>query len=102
MKDTDINLVWYENVERNEKILKRNAIFSVFSGLSYGFEGDNMISQKLILNVIPEADTIIINKDHNSVQDIPGVVYRIGDEYEIIKIMRCHKIVWAILDKYCS
>lgn len=102
MKDTSINLIWYLNGKKNTKKMERKAMMAVFSGLKNGFEENNEISRKL-LDIIPKVEEIVIDYEQNSSKDIPGIAYSIDkDTYEFLNIMRCHKIVWAILDSYCS
>ena len=56
----------------------------------------------MVENVIPYADKIFIDKDYNDTQDIPMIIYEIDRKKNVLKIIRYHKIVWAILDKYCT
>ncbi len=101
MKDTNIILNWFENGKRTEKEINRESVMAVFEGLKEGFDGNNEISRKL-LDVLPNVDEITINKDYIETQDVPSIAYSIDGSHELLKIMRCHKIVWAILDKHCS
>ena len=102
MKSTAIELTWVHEGKKYMKELVREDFYAIFSGLVAGFRDDNVISQKMIQDIIPHADKIFINKDFNETQNIPTLVYFIGDEKNIFKIMRYHKIVWSILDKLCT
>lgn len=103
MKETSIIFSWKENGKDYQKEISREHFYAMFDGLEKGFKElkDNEISKKMC-KVIPEVDKIFINKDHNETQDIPFVICYINNTMDIIKIMRRHKIVWSILDKYCT
>lgn len=100
MKET-IRFTWLQQGRKHEKTVKREAVLSAFKGLVVGFEGDNEISLKLT-EIIPYADEIHINKDYNATQDVPSICCKIDGEKECLKIMRHHKIVWSILEKYTT
>lgn len=102
MKDTQIDFNWIYNGKKYSKKLERNQLHVVFQGLVEGFEGDNEISKKMVEEIIPIVDTISINKDQNITQYIPFISYVVDGEIKILKIIRYHKIVWTILDKYCT
>lgn len=101
MEESEIDLIWTEKGIKHKRNLKRNEVYSVFKGIEKGFVGDNEIAKKLI-KIIPIVDKIYINKDYNETQDVPFIIYYVGEESKIIKIIRYHKIIWAILDKYCT
>ena len=102
MLDTqNIIIKWIERNEHYQKVLDRQEVMAVFEGLAIGFSGDNEISEKLV-EIIPEVEEIKINKDINATQEIPCITYVINGKVEVLKIIRYHKIVWAILNKYCS
>ena len=103
MKDTAITYSWTRNGEFYQKEIDREDFFSMFKGLEKGFEkiGDNEISKKLV-EIIPEVDEININYDISINQDIPCIACVINGDLELIKIMRCHEIIWSILKKYCT
>lgn len=102
MKGTKIDFQWIEKGKEHHKLLNRQDLYVVFEGLAKGFEDDNEISKVFIKRIIPYADKIIIDKDYNSTQTIPFIVYQKGDIKNVLKIIRYHKIVWAILNKYCT
>ena len=101
MKKTRIMFVWREKGKQKCRQLRRRPLYDVFNGLVKGFDGDNEISKKLV-ELIPEADSIIINKDINATQDVPFITVVTEEKTEMVKIRRYHKIVWSILDKYCT
>lgn len=103
MKDYTIIFSWKKNQEVHQKELERNEVYAVFDGLVKGYASvdNNQISKKLV-RIIPEVDKIFINADHNGTQDVPYIVYYINGERKILKIKRCHKIVWTIFDEYCK
>ncbi len=96
-----IKLKWIEKGKLYEKELGRAELMSLFYGLCQGFAEDNEISKKL-LNLIPDVEWIKINKDHNETQEVPCITYKVNDTVGVMKIIRHHKIVWAILNKYCT
>lgn len=101
MKDTELIFRWIEKGKEMQQFYDRKAVCAVFQGLVEGFSGDNEISKELLVK-LSEADEVFINKDHNGTQDVPIITIRIGDNMSLVKIIRYHKIVWSILDKYCS
>lgn len=94
-------LKWIEQGKTYEKKLARFEVMTVFYGLYKGFAEDNEISEKL-LKIIPDVEWIRINKDHNETQEIPCITYKANGAVGVMKIIRHHKIVWAILNKYCN
>lgn len=101
MKGEPIIFKWINKGKEYSRELNRDDMFVVFEGLANGFQNDNEISKEMIRKVIPETDIIFVDMDVNSTQDIPFIVYIIDGKEEVLKILRHHKIVWAILDKYC-
>lgn len=101
MKCTKIMLKWMEKGKKNQKKLDRKEVGVVFKGLALGFSDDNEISKKL-LEILPEVDEIFLNKDSNETQDVPYIAYYINGKENILKIKRYHKVVWSILEKYCT
>ena len=102
MKSTQIDFIWIDDGKRHDKKLERKDLYAVFYGLAEGFQDDNQISKKMIEEILPVADSIVINKDQNSVEDVPAISYEVDGQTKLLKIIRYHKIVWAILDKYCT
>ena len=103
MKNTRIDFQWIAGGKEYNKILDRQKMYSIFNGLAEGYaEDENEISTKMVNDIIPNADKIAINKDYNETQDIPMISYEIDRNTKVLKIKRCHKIVWAILDRYCT
>ena len=101
MCSTTISLEWITKGEEHHKELVRDELNVVFEGLIRGFQDDNEISKRFVSDIIQFAKTIRINQDVNETQDIPFITYE-GEHLNLLKIPRCHKIVWAILDKYCT
>lgn len=103
MKNTSINFQWTEGEQEYKKTIDRQKMYSIFKGLAVGYSGDdNEISVKMVKDIIPCVDKISISKDYNLTQDIPMIFYQIGKETKVLKIKRRHKIVWSILDRYCT
>ncbi len=103
MKNTAIIYAWRKDGKDYQKEVNRVDFYSMFDGLAKGFEkiGDNEISKKLT-EIIPQVDKIFINNDINETQDVPCIAYCTDGEEQLIKIKRRHKIVWSILNKYCT
>lgn len=103
MKNSAIIYEWIEEGKKHQKTISRENFYVMFEGLAKGFSkiGDNEISKKLV-EVIPEAERICINKDINETQDIPSIIITTGPKRKQIKIMRRHVIVWSILNRYCT
>ncbi len=101
MKDAKkIIFRWKKGGRDYERMIDRREMLVVFEGLVKGFSNDNEISEKLV-SVIPILDEIKINVDFNATQEIPSIVYVIDGKVYVLKIIRYHKIVWAIFNKYC-
>lgn len=94
-------LKWIEQGEAYEKELVRLEVMAVFYGLYKGFAEDNEISEKLV-KILPDVEWIKINKDHNETQEVPCITYKANDIVGVMKIIRHHKIVWTILNTYCT
>ncbi len=103
MKDTAIIFGWRDKKQEYKVEINREDFYAIFYGLARGYHkiGDNQISKKL-LEIIPEVDKIFINMDYNRTQDVPFIEYAINKEVGILKIMRCHRIVWSILEDHCK
>ena len=83
--------------------ISKNRLMEVFKNIVIRFEemGDNEISKK-ILELLPEAKSILINDDINKDKDVPFIVVQMKNrEKHIIEIKRRHKIVWSLLESYC-
>lgn len=103
MKNTRIDFQWIAGGKEHNKILDRQKMYSIFNGLAEGYaEDENEISTTMVNDVIPYADKISINRDYNETQDIPMISYEIARKTKVLKIKRYHKIIWAILDRYCT
>lgn len=101
MKKTNIIFEWKRHGVTTQKEVGRQALYDIFDGIAKGFEGDNEMSLKL-LKFIPTIDKIYIDEDININQDVPGIVLIEGDNKELLKIIRYHKIVWSIFEKFES
>lgn len=101
MKKTRIVFKWKSANETNQRLLDRKEVFGYFDKLAKEHPDDNEISLKL-LGILPEVDEFFIDEDANDTREVPMVEYIINGRREALKIMRCHKIVWGQLDKYCQ
>lgn len=100
MKDTKIKFQWRENKKEHEKMIDRKEFFAIFDKLAKDYAPyDNIISEELV-KIIPNVDKVRIDEDFNNSQDVPIIVCFINSEHKIIKINRCHKIVWKRLHNY--
>lgn len=101
MKKTNIIFEWKHKGVTSQKEVGRHALYDIFDGIAKGFKGDNEISLEL-LKFIPTIDKIYIDEDLNFNQDVPSIVLIEGDNKELLKIIRYHKIVWSIFEKFES
>ena len=102
MKKDPIVFEFRENQKTNLKEVDREDFFDIMYSIQKGFSGDNEISTFLCKEVIPDCTSILIDKDRNNQLDRPFIQYKIGDEVKVKEIIRYHKIIWSILDRYCK
>lgn len=81
--------------------INRHEILGKMADLVQGYPDNNVIATKL-LNILPETQQMIINRQILS--DNMPVVICIGknEEVNFIKIHYHHKIIWRTLQKYCD
>lgn len=96
-----ITLKWVEKGQKHIKQVNRLEMLEKFKMLVKNYQDNNEISIKLT-KIIPTAREIRINKDYNLTQEIPCITYSINEVTGILKILRHHKIVWSVLDRYCQ
>jgi len=101
-KQLQITLRWRKDKKDYEKGIDRASFYAVMDGIRKGFSDDNEISSFFCDNIIGQVDKIFIDKDRIEQIDEPFIQYEIGNEKRILKIIRYHKIIWAILDGYCK
>ena len=102
MKKEQIILNWKESGKEYEKTLERQSMFELMQAIKNGFDGDNEISS-IMVEIIPKLVSMRIDKDRNEQLEVPIVVCELEQEKErIIYIRRYHKIIWSILNKYCT
>ena len=100
MKKEPIILEWIEKGEKNKKEINRQEFYDLMEGIKNAFSDDNQISS-ILVELIPELISISINKDRNEQKDVPSI-HCVGETQEReIDIIRYHKIIWAILNRYC-
>ena len=92
---------WIEDWQKHVKEIDRQEMLDKFRKLAEEYQDNNEISLKLI-KIIPTAQWILIQKDHNNTQEVPSISYKINEVVGSLKILRHHKIVWSILDDYCQ
>lgn len=102
MKNEKIVLEWKEGKKLYKTEVDRKAIYDIMDSIRKGFWDDNQISTKFCEDIIPEADGIFIDKDRNNQIDVPFIEYRIGNLRYVLTIIRYHKIIWSILNRYCA
>ena len=102
MKDT-IQLNYVVKGKRYEGKINRKEFFDWMRDISERFKGNNEISIKFV-GLIPKMTEMEINKDINETQDVPFVLYKEEnkEQRKVLKIMRCHHIIWGFLDHYCD
>lgn len=101
MKKEEITFIWKENGKEHIKEIERKEFYELMKSIKKSFSDDNEISSKLV-KVTPNLISIIIDKDRNSQKDTPFITCECDDGSKIIEIRRYHKIIWAILNKYCE
>lgn len=101
MKNEEIIFIWKGNGKEHIKEIERQEFYELMESIKKSFSDDNEISSKLV-EIIPKLVSITINKDRNSQKDIPFISCECDDGSQVIEIKRYHKIIWAILDKYCE
>ena len=101
MKKEEITFIWKENGKEHIKEIERKEFYELMKSIKKSFSDDNEISSKLV-EIIPNLISITIDKDRNSQKDTPFITCECSSGSKIIEIKRYHKIIWAILDKYCE
>ena len=103
MKAGTIVIKVIENKETKTKEIKKDCMISSFNGIKYGFPEQNEIAEKL-LDVLPDTETIIINRDRNDQHSEEPIIICKDDKGRetIIKIINHHKIIWVIINGYCE
>lgn len=101
MKKEPIILRWTEKEQVHEKKIDRQSMYNLMYAIKQGFNDDNQISTILVED-IPKLVSIEINKDRNNQLEVPMINCIKEDGEEVIKIIRHHKIIWSILNKYCT
>ena len=101
MRET-ISFRWIKNGELGGREVSRVEMLSKFQELVKDYPDNNEIAIKMT-EIIPKVTQIKINFDLNKSQDVPCIAYKVDNEVVgILKILRHHKIVWGILNKYCQ
>lgn len=101
MKD-NIQLIYVVKRKEYKGEIKREEFLNWMKDISERFKGNNEISTKLV-ELIPEIKEIKINKDNNEAQDDPFILYYKKDGKEcMLRIKRCHHIIWGFLNYYCE
>ena len=101
MRKEPIILKWIEKGKVGEKEIDRQAMYDIMLAIKQGFDDDNEISS-IMVEYIPKLITIEINKDRNEQLEVPMICCINEDAVKVVKIIRHHKIIWSILNKYCT
>ncbi len=101
MRKDPIILKWKENEQLHEKKIDRQSLYKIMYAIKQGFDDDNQISS-ILVEYIPELVSIEINKDRNEQLNIPAVNCVTNEGEDLIYILRHHKIIWSILNRYCT
>lgn len=101
MKKEEITFIWKQNGKEYIKEIERKEFYELMKSIKKSFSDDNEVSSKLV-EIIPNLVSITIDKDRNSQKDIPFISCEYDNESQVIEIKRYHKIIWAILNKYCE
>lgn len=100
MKTEPIILKWTEKGKEHIKEIDRKEFLNLMEGIKKAFSDDNQIST-ILVELIPELISISINKDRNEQKDVPSIFCVCERSEKVIDIIRYHKIIWAILNRYC-
>lgn len=101
MKKEPIILEWIENGEKKKKEINRKEFFDLMESIKNAFIEDNQISS-ILVDLIPELIMISINRDRNEQKDVPSIYCLCETGGKVIDIIRYHKIIWSILNRYCT
>lgn len=102
MRNEPIILNWKEAGKEHKKTIDRHQMSELMIAIKNGFDDDNEISS-IMVEIIPELVSIRIDKDRNEQLEVPIIVCYLQDnEEKVINIKRHHKIIWSILNKYCT
>ena len=101
MKKEPIIFEWYDKGENKKKIkeVDRKEFFDIMYSIKKGFPNDNQVST-VLCDIIPDVSTIFIDKDRNQQIDVPFIYYDLNGNQKVLEIIRYHKIIWSILNKY--
>ena len=102
MSNEILYLAWKENGGVDEKPINRELFYDVMDGIRKGFPDDNEISTIFCEKIIPEAEYIFVDKDRNKEMTAPFIQYKVNGETKVLEIIRYHKVIWALLDRYCQ
>lgn len=98
--DKKITFIWREKDKELKKEVDKGEVSRVFESIARGFYYNNEVAEKIIKDVLPVTDTIIIDKWANDTQDVPYISYVVGGENRILKIRRRQRIIWYLLNDY--
>ena len=80
--------------------INRENFMDLLMSIKKNYSNNNYISSRLV-EIIPDTKNIIIYEDRNEEVDIPFIVIEKFDgEKKGLKIPRCHKIIWGILNEF--
>lgn len=84
----------------NSVVVRRDKLFSLMEGIRVNFSDNNEVSTRLV-ELIPKVSEIIINEVRNPQLDVPFVrLVMLDGKSKVVRIPRCHKIIWAIFDEF--
>ena len=101
MANGTFKLKWTDEGRKYEKEVNKQTFQILMEGIREQFVDNNEVSTKFV-KIIPEIDSLIINKGRNRDEDIPKVFYTIGEKTDSISISRNHIIIWNILNECCK
>lgn len=105
MKTDHIKLFYIKNGKPYVDSIDRNLFLDQMKQFAVWYSRSNNNQNALELcKIIPEIDTLKINKDIIDTQDVPFFEYTTysNPEFNIFKLRRPCKIVWEIILYYCD
>ena len=101
MKTEEITFICKGKGKEVVKGIKRQEFYDLMKSIKNAFSKENEISTKLV-ELTPSLISITVNAERNEHLDVPCIYCECEEGNVQIEIMRRHKIIWSILNKYCE
>ena len=98
-----IELTYIENGKTYKGTINREAFFALMIDTS-DFYPDRNANAKKLCELIPEFQSIKINKDIIETQDVPFIEYTTFENSvsNMLRLSRPCRIIWSIFEDYCD